>query len=372
MQKKWWIAGSLAVAGGAGSAILWRSCGWGAAFGAKARGERLARMENSPRYLNGRFQNTHPSAKAHLGRVVRTFLTAHGKFTDKRPPAPLPLRSPNLEEPPSSGLRVTWLGHSTLLLEIDGGRFLTDPIWSDRASPSTLIGPLRFHPPPLPLDSLGELDAVLISHDHYDHLDMETIRRLAPLRVPFIVPLGVGAHLERWGIGADRITELDWWEEREVAGVRLVATPSQHFSGRTLRGRDSTLWASWSLVGPAHRVFFSGDTGLTPELAEIGSRLGPFDLSMFEIGAFNEAWSDIHLGPQGAISAYHLLGAKALLPIHWATFDLGLHAWNEPAEMVTTLAKETDVRLYTPPIGYTFEPALELPHDRWWRSVFLC
>src|SRR5690606_1393206 len=152
-------------------------------------------------------------------------------------------------------LRVTWFGHSTLLFELDGARFLTDPIWSDRASPSTLMGPLRFHPPALRLEELGRLDAVLISHDHYDHLDMETVRRLGALDVPFVVPLGVGAHLERWGIARDKITELDWWEEANFgAGVRVVATPSRHFSGRRLKDRDATLWSSWSVVGPSHRL----------------------------------------------------------------------------------------------------------------------
>lgn len=326
-------------------------------------------MERSPRYGDGRFHNTRPAAKANLVRVVRTFLTAHGRCTDKRPPAPLPLASPSFDREPETGFRVTWLGHSTLLLEVDGKRFLTDPIWSDRASPSTLIGPLRFHPPPLALDDLGDLDAVLISHDHYDHLDMATVRRLARMDVPFVVPLGVGAHLERWGIERSRITELDWWEDEGFDGVRVFATPSQHFSGRRIRDRDATLWTSWSIVGPKHRVFFSGDTGLTPELREIGERLGPFDLAMFEIGAFNEAWSDIHLGPEGAIEAFRLLGARALLPIHWATFDLGLHAWNEPVEMVYALAEQRELQLYTPPIGYAFEPDVEIPHGTWWRAV---
>jgi len=349
---------------------LWASTEWGASLGAMAEGERRRRMERSPRYHKGRFRNVEPAAKAHIVRVIRTFLTAHGKGTIKRPPAPLPLSTPSLETAPSSGLRVTWFGHSTLLFEVDGARLLTDPIWSDRASPSTLIGPLRFHPPAMRLEELGKLDAVLISHDHYDHLDMETVRRLGALGLPFVVPLGVGAHLERWGIAKDKITELDWWEEVTFpSGVRVVATPSRHFSGRRLKDRDATLWTSWSVIGPSHRLFFSGDTGLTRELEEIGERLGPFDLAMFEIGAFNEAWADIHLGPEGAVRAFQLLGAKALLPIHWATFDLGLHAWNEPVEVIHDLAEQAKIPLYTPPIGYSFEPDLEAPHDAWWREL---
>ena len=195
-----------------------------------------------------------------------------------------------LKTPPKSGLRITWLGHSTTLVEIDGVRILTDPQWSLRASPSTWVGPLRFHPPPLPLASLPKLDAVVISHDHYDHLDMNSVRTLALTGVVFHVGLGVGAHLRAWHIPDGQIVEHDWWSERSIGALRLVATPAQHMSGRRgVTGNDSTLWTSWALIGPTHRVYFSGDTGLSDAFTTIGEKLGPFDVSMLEIGQWHQA-----------------------------------------------------------------------------------
>ena len=209
----------------------------------------------------------------------------------------------------------------------------------------------------------------MISHDHYDHLDMASVRRLAAAGVPFFTALGVGAHLERWGVPVAQIHELDWWSEAEVAGVRVVATPSQHFSGRGLFDGNGTLWTSWSLIGPRHRAFFSGDTGLTPLLGEVGERLGPFDVALFEIGAFHPAWGAIHLGPHGALEAHRLVRGRALLPIHWSTFDLGPHPWDQPIERLWKDALDAGVPLLTPLIGAPFEPATAPAPTPWWRSV---
>ena len=215
------------------------------------------------------------------------------------------------------------------------------------------------------------LDAVVVSHDHYDHLDYPTILELATRRVPFFTSLGVGAHLAAWGVPAERITELDWWEQAPIPGtdLSLSAAPSQHFSGRGLGGRNATLWSSFVVQGPKHCVFFSGDTGLTPEYSAIRQRFGTFDLVMLEVGAFHEAWGDIHLGPEHALEALQRLGGGKLLPVHWGTFNLALHAWDEPAETLVRLAAERSVELVMPLLGEPVEPARLAALRPWWREV---
>jgi L-ascorbate metabolism protein UlaG (beta-lactamase superfamily) len=287
------------------------------------------------------------------------------------PSGPLPLVDPVQQwtKPPETGLRVTWLGHSTLLIEIDGVRVLTDPVWGQRASPLAFAGPKRFHPPPAPLAALPPLDAVIISHDHYDHLDRSTIRALARTRVPFITSLGVGARLERWGVSAERVTELDWWEETSVKGVTITAAPAQHFSGRGIKDRNTTLWSSFHLRGPTHSFFYGADTGLTREYVDIAQRFGPFDMVALEIGAYHPSWGDIHLGPDNALTAYGMLGSGSMLPIHWGTFNLAVHPWDEPIETVLRRAPSLGVPLVTPKLGEPIEPARANAPDPWWRSV---
>jgi L-ascorbate metabolism protein UlaG (beta-lactamase superfamily) len=275
-------------------------------------------------------------------------------------------------------LRATWLGHSTVLLELDGARVLFDAMFSERASPSTIVGPKRFFPPPLALADLPSIDAVVISHDHYDHLDMETIRALATRQATlrFVVPLGIGAHLERWGVPADRITELEWGEQTALAGrgVTLTATPSRHFSGRRLRdalGRGNpTLWATWVVTGPSHRAFFSGDTGMFDGFSDIGTQFGPFDLTMIKVGAYGEPWPQIHVNPEEAVRAHSMLRGKVMLPIHWGTFNLAFHAWDEPAERTVAAAQASSATLVMPRPGESVEPSLAArPVEPWWRSV---
>jgi L-ascorbate metabolism protein UlaG (beta-lactamase superfamily) len=334
-------------------------------------------MKASPRFADGVFRNTHPVTpglkKGNAGPTLWKFITGGER---RMPPQPLPSWNPlpNWEKPPESGFRATWLGHSTVLLEIDGLTVLTDPVWGERASPATWAGPKRFQPVPVPLAALPPLDVVIVSHDHYDHLDYPTIRELSSKDVPFVTSLGVGAHLEAWGVSAERITELDWWESTEVArpgggALTITATPSQHFSGRSVFGRNATLWSSFVVRGSKHRFFFSGDTGLTSEYREIAARLGPFDLVMLEIGAFHPAWGDIHLGPENALEALSLLGGGKFLPIHWATFNLALHAWDEPAETLVRLAPEKGAELVMPLLGQPVEPAHSEDIRTWWRPV---
>jgi len=289
------------------------------------------------------------------------------------PTGEVPIASPAdvWKTAPSSGLRLTWMGHSTVLIEIDGATVLTDPIWSDRASPSTAVGPHRFHPPPVSLADMPTPDAVVISHDHYDHLDHPTIVALAERGVPFYVPLGVGSHLAAWGVPAPQIIELDWWGRAQVPGTRVVvvATPAQHFSGRSLTDRNKTLWASWAVRGPSHRVYFGGDTGLFDGFAEIGRREGPFDATLMPVGAYNDAWRAIHMDPEEAMEAHRMVRGGVLLPIHWGTFSLAPHDWREPAERTLTAAAERGIVAITPRAGSPIEPTVEAKTAPWWRLV---
>jgi len=355
--------------------VLIGSTGWLDALGAAPKGERLARIQRSPNYGDGGFRN--PDATSLVGsgstwQMIRRWLGGHEQ---RVPPGPMPvvLRTrADFAQPPASGLRATWLGHSTVLLEIDGARILIDPVWARRVSPSSLIGPRRFHEPPLALGYLPPLDAILASHDHYDHLDRGVIRALARSaaqeRARFVVPLGVGAHLERWGVSAERITELDWTESTVVGPLSITATPARHFSGRGLSDRNHTLWASWSVAGPKHRVFHSGDTGPFPGFTDIGARHGPFDLTLIKIGAYDTEWPDIHLSPEQAVDAHSRLRGKLLLPIHWGTFNLAFHAWDEPADRVVAAAG-AGTQLVMPRPGESVEPATARPVEKWWKNV---
>jgi L-ascorbate metabolism protein UlaG (beta-lactamase superfamily) len=344
-------------------------------LGKRATGERLERMQQSPLWVGDGFRNQHPVLAGLRDAAVpmpsvKDFLCGGQR---RVPTGTLPHHNPlpAWAQPPASGLRATWLGHSTVLIEIDGWRVLTDPVWGQRASPSRLVGPKRFQPVPVALQQLPAIDAMVISHDHYDHLDYPTIRALLALQVPFITTLGVGAHLQAWGVPPERITELDWWQSHTVpgTGLEITAAPSQHFSGRGLKDRNATLWASMVMRGARHSVFFSGDTGLTTEYTAINQRLGPFDLVMLEVGAFHPAWGDIHLGPHNALKAHALLGGATLLPVHWGTFSLAMHAWDEPAETLLAEAKARNVPLLMPQLGEAVEPAHQRPVQPWWRAV---
>jgi L-ascorbate metabolism protein UlaG (beta-lactamase superfamily) len=335
---------------------------------------RRERMLACPRY-NGRvFHKSHPVSTGLKPGVERPRMRDFLCPDEARVPStPLPLVDPlpAWGTRPSSGLRFTWLGHSTLMIEIDGVRILTDPVWAERASPIAFAGPRRFHPPPVELASLPALDAVILSHDHYDHLDRATIVRLAMSRTatPIITSLGVGERLERWGIPATHVIELDWWETTTIKDVTVTAAPAQHFSGRGIRDRNSTLWSSWHLCGPRHSFFFGADSGLTSEYADIAQRLGPFDVVALEIGAYHPSWGDIHLGPDNALKAHAMLGTGAFLPIHWGTFNLAVHPWSEPAEKVYSIATAAGIPLIMPRIGAPTEPAHSTGVDPWWRTV---
>ncbi|MFC7386613.1 MBL fold metallo-hydrolase [Sphaerisporangium rhizosphaerae] len=331
---------------------------------------RAARMRASARFADGVFVNPMPGpTKVPAGPppgMLRELLTGAER---RRPPGEVPLLTPSAEPPTPDGLRVVWYGHASTLVEIEGRRVLFDPVWSRRVSPSQLVGPKRLHPAPVGLGSLPSLDAIAISHDHYDHLDLATVRVLARTSTaPFLVPLGIGAHLEKWGVPSDRVVELDWDEEAEVAGLRFTATAARHFSGRTFR-RDETLWGSWAVAGARRKVFYAGDSGYFQGYAGIGAQHGPFDLTLMPIGAYSPAWPDIHMNPEEAVNAHVDLGGGLLLPVHWATFTLALHPWAEPVERLWREAKARDVRIVAPRPGETVDVDAAPAVDGWWETL---
>ncbi|MPY56736.1 MBL fold metallo-hydrolase [Streptomyces spongiae] len=363
------------------------------AFGADPGGARLERIRRSPNFADGAFVNpegtrVRPAGGAALDMAKR-YLRKEER-AQRAPTGAVPMHSTTLADlarPPASGLRLTWMGHSSVLAEIDGHRVLFDPVWGDRCSPFAFAGPKRLHPVPLPLAALGPVEVVVISHDHYDHLDLPTIKALAGTDTLFAVPLGVGAHLEHWGVSETRIRELDWTESTKIGGLTLTATPARHFCGRGLRNTQHTLWASWAVAGDEHRIYHSGDTGYFQGFKDIGAEHGPFDATMIQIGAYSEfwpendadamplpgAWPDIHMNPsQGVQSHLDLQQGQpggVMLPIHWATFNLSLHPWAEPGEWTLAAADAIGQPVAVPIPGQPFEPAGDLPARPWWRDV---
>lgn len=343
--------------------------GWNA-FGQAPSGARLDKLERSPHWKDGAFSN---GRGGWIDRQAawRGLLTASA-VTEPEPGAPVPVRrtdAATLARLPASGLRITWFGHSSTLVEIDGKRILVDPMWGQRASPVGWLGPARWYAPPIAIADLPPIDAVVISHDHYDHLDQGTIRALDRRGTMFVVPLGIGSHLAYWGVDEKKIVELDWWDEKKVGDVTIVATPARHASGRLGSQSNQTFWAGYALIGPRHRVWYSGDTGFAPEFAEIGKRLGPFDATLLDTGQYNPAWPDNHLGPELAVEAHRLVGGKTLIPIHWALFNLAPHAWTEPPERILAAARCAGVRLAMPRPGESIDPATAPPPTRWWPKL---
>ncbi|MBI3712304.1 MAG: MBL fold metallo-hydrolase [Burkholderiales bacterium] len=261
------------------------------------------------------------------------------------------------------------LGHSTLLLKMQGTFWLTDPVFSERASPFQWLGPKRFHDAPISIADLPPIKGVILSHDHYDHLDQAAVMALADKVEHFVTPTGVGDHLIAWGIAAEKVHQRDWWQAVNIAGIEFVATPAQHFSGRSLTDRDRTLWASWVILNQDQHIFFSGDSGYFKGFKEIGDKYGPFDLTLIETGAYDKQWPDVHMQPEESLQAHLDLRGKRLLPIHNGTFDLALHAWYEPFERIVTLAAQRGVKISTPQMGEAVDIAEAQPGQRWWLAT---
>jgi L-ascorbate metabolism protein UlaG (beta-lactamase superfamily) len=362
------VAAIVAVLVAAGCAVLSQP-----QFGAPMAGARLARAQASPQWADGRFVNLEPEAPSTTSLIDYTLRQLTGDEV-REPPAPLPVvavdKAALAAPPPSSGLRAFWIGHASAYVEADGVRFLLDPVFGERVSPLP-VGPRRFHAPPIALADLPPIDAVLISHDHYDHLDMDTVRHLAQRGARFYVPLGIGAHLERWGVEPAQIEELEWWQERSVKNVRIVCTPTRHYSGRGMGDRSTTLWSSWSVVGPQHRFFYSGDTGYAKVFKDIGERLGPFDIAFVKIGAYGpgQAWTDIHMPPEQAVQVHRDVRGRRMFPVHWSTFNLAYHDWDEPIRRTVAEATRVGVELVTPRVGEVVDADQAFRSTRWWEGV---
>ncbi|MEM1142308.1 MAG: MBL fold metallo-hydrolase [Pseudomonadota bacterium] len=289
---------------------------------------------------------------------------------DKSPSNPIPMRqieTGSLID--AQGPVLYRLGHSSILLKLGGDFVLIDPVFSERASPLQWLGPRRFHPAPITIASLPKIDVVVISHNHYDHLDRGSVLQLADKVDHFLVPLGVGAHLKAWGVDESAITEMDWWEETAIGDLSFAATPAQHFSGRSLTDRNKTLWASWVIRGGGANLFFSGDSGYFDGFKQIGERYGPFDIAMVENGAYNVAWRKVHMMPEESVQAHLDLRGRAMLPIHNCTFDLSTHSWYEPLDRVSVLAADRGIHLLTPVIGAPVQILAPQPTYAWWRGA---
>ncbi|WP_354642840.1 MBL fold metallo-hydrolase [Kitasatospora camelliae] len=361
---------ALATAAGAAA---WSLRDVPAAFGRRPDGSREERIRNSPQFRDGVFHNA-PSELAFpapSGPGLDTVRRMLFERTGRVPSTPVPTVRPAYEpdRPAAEGVEIVWYGHASALVEVEGSRVLLDPIWSDRCSPSAHLGPKRLHPAPVELEELPRVDAVLISHDHYDHLDMATVKRLVELQsAPFAVPLGIGGHLRRWGVPEHRIIELDWDETCTLGDLTLTLTSAHHFSGRGTT-RNTTLWGSWVIAGPDRRVYYTGDSGYFEGYARIGEQHGPFDAALVQIGAYDEAWADIHMTPEDAVRAHLDLKAGLLVPVHWCTFNLGLHPWSEPIERLLAEAKAQAVPLVVPRPGERVDVDAPTAPDGWWETI---
>lgn len=339
-------------------------------FGAKSKGEYKVKLENSENFRDGKFQNI--SETVVMGKM--DWSTVPGYFTngDKVPDWSIPvdkISKDYFENFPDSLTRLTWFGHSALLLEIDGKKIFLDPMLGSVPAPHPMLGSKRFNDTlPIAIENIPDLDAVLISHDHYDHLDYGSIKKLNGKVGHFYVPLGVGAHLRSWGVSSEKITEMDWWEQIDFHGITLASTPARHFSGRGPLDKASTLWCSWVIKGKHKNIFFGGDSGYDPSFSEIGKKYGPFDFAMLECGQYDKQWPEIHMQPEETVQASIDLKSKLLMPIHWGAFKLGLHSWTEPAIRVTKKAAELNVKLATPRIGQPIVLGEVIPSSNWWEK----
>ncbi len=352
-------------------ALVGTYLGW--QLSAPTSDQELARMQRADHYANGKFVN--PEGQSSWEFTVQNLrLAILGDGQQTTPIGQIPVvavENSVLDNDPAPGLRYLWLGHSSVLIEIDGIRVLLDPVLSERVSPFSFAGPRRFHPSPIPLAELRGIDVALISHNHYDHMDEATIRQLADAGTQIFVPLGMAPLLEQWEIAPAQIQSFDWNEDATVKGIRFIATPARHYANRGTFDYKETSWNSWSIVGPQNRVFYSGDSGASKQFARIGIEYGPFDLGVIKVGAYgpDQAWLDVHMAPEDSVQTAIDIGAKVVLPVHWGTFNLAYHAWDEPAERVLLAATDAGVKLAMPRPGEWVEHTDVPAVDPWWRNV---
>lgn len=361
-KLSFWLV-SIAVSIGLAAVLVFRM----PVFGASSAAGQSERLRRSPQFRADHFENTPPlKDESDLKKTIQNYL----KGQERKPRAEVPvvkLAAAEFSKSPEQGLRAYWFGHSSVLIEIDGIRVMTDPVFSEYASPFQWIGPKRLHPVPLPLEQMPALDAVLISHDHYDHLDMTAVKYLGAKGTQFFVPLGVGADLLRWGIPPQQIQEMDWWDSASIKGVQVHCAPARHYSGR--KGVDnSTLWSGWLVRGPQHSFYYSGDTGYSSQFAETRARLGTVELALLKVGAYGDTWLDIQMDPESAVQAQQDLGAQVLLPVHWATFNLSYHSWKEPIVRTLKAAGKAGVQVITPAPGQKFEFGKPFENRTWFQQ----
>lgn len=340
--------------------------------GNETKKERLQRLSKSPNFRGGKFHNQTEtpvmSPDASYWKIMRQ---RFGGDEIRTPEDTLPVVKRDLKQPVNPDkVHLTWFGHSTILLQVQGRNILLDPVFSKRASPVQFAGPKNFPGTErYQAEDLPPIDYLLISHDHYDHLDKETIAKLAKKVKAFVVPLGVGTHLQDWGVPAGNIRELDWWDELELEpGLHLAATPARHFSGRGLTDRFGTLWCSYVLKTEKANLYLGADSGYGPHFKQIGEKYGPFGLTLLECGQYNTSWPNIHMMPEETAQAHLDLKGKTLLPIHWGKFSLALHSWTEPMERLLAETNKKDIRLTTPRIGELITIDSYLPFENWWQG----
>ncbi len=339
------------------------------AMGGNPKGDRLKRIQTSKQYINGKFNFPNNPIVVMEGKDTFKFIQLLFKKVEERIPSQIiQTIQPDFTDNPSEEIQFTWFGHSSYLIQIEGKNILVDPVFSQRTSPFQFMGPQAFKGTDfVGVKDLPRLDIVLITHDHYDHLDYDVIKTLKDQPITFITSLGVGAHLEKWGVSPEKIIELDWFEDAKVEGFQFTALPARHFTGRGLTNRFSTLWSSFALKTSSKNIFLGGDSGYGEHFKMIGEQYGPFDLTFMETGQYNELWYDIHSMPEDAVQAHLDLQGNIMMSVHWAKFPLAYHPWTEPIERVKQKAHETEVTYITPQLGEKVLLNQALPQKEWWK-----
>ena len=342
-------------------------------FGTRPDPAEKEKFFKSPQY--DKTQQIFANRRPNLVKEMRKKIFTYGLFkewlssqVERSPLSPLPQVKPDVISfiNSSADMKVIWLGHSTFLINMNGKIILVDPVFSGSASPVSFLVK-RFQPPALDLHELPGIDYVVISHDHYDHLDRESIEFFKDRDAMFLAPLGVGSYLRGWGIPAVRVKELDWWQSFKTIDLEFTATPAQHFSGRDGLHDNETLWASWVIRSPTHKIYFSGDSGYDTHFKEIGDKFGPFDIAFLESGQYNERWKVVHMLPEEAVQAYHDLQAKRFFPVHWGMFVLALHSWDEPILKLQAAAETKGINLISPKLGQIVEVNDNYKNEFWWN-----
>jgi len=340
-------------------------------FGSLPKGKYLDRVLSSPHFIKGRFRNKVRLQDEMSVTKLPTLIRQHrDRIVQKRPENPIAVPVDALykhEQMNEEALMFAWFGHSALLLQMGGLRILIDPMLGNHASP--VPGTVRrFSTLDIDWDRTGTFDLVLLSHDHYDHLDYNTIKKLKDKVGQFITPLAVGAHLRSWGIPSDKIIECEWNEDVTFKGLKLKSWPTKHFSGRTPASRNMSLWCAWSLESEHHKVLFSSDSGYWEGFKAIGQQEGPFDLCFVECGQYNHLWRENHMFPEESLQAFVDLKGQQMVPIHWAAFSLAPHDWREPVERLLQAAAERSVEnIILPRPGQAIRFGHDFPKAKWWQ-----